>query len=116
MTKTLTLLFLLATPTTALAGHGESCQHGSSDHESHEKSERGHRSGGSGYKMHEMVFRMIAENGEELSLRLIELLGRLYQRTGRTPQAEALFELDLRLIAQKALRLICTFLQARTLQ
>ncbi len=68
MTKTLTLLFLLATPTTALAGHGESCQHGSSDHESHEKSERGHRSGGSGYKMHEMVFRMIAENGEELGV------------------------------------------------
>ena len=65
MTKTLALLFLLATPTTALAGHGE---HGSSDHESHEKAEQGYRSGGSGYKMHEMVFPMIAENGDELGV------------------------------------------------
>jgi Spy/CpxP family protein refolding chaperone len=70
MTKSLTLLLLLATPATALAGHGA---HGSSDQESpHEsardKSERGHRSGGSGFKMHELVFRMIAEKGEELGI------------------------------------------------
>lgn len=40
----------------------------------------------------EASYRVSAENGEELSLRLIELLGRLYQRTGRAPEAEALFE------------------------
>lgn len=40
----------------------------------------------------EASYRLSAENGEELSLRLIELLGRLYQRTGRDAEAEALFE------------------------
>ena len=68
MTKSLALLFLLATPTTALAGDGERCEHGSSDHKSDERAERGHRSGGSDFKMHEMVFRMIAEQGEELGV------------------------------------------------
>ncbi|MDP6604584.1 MAG: tetratricopeptide repeat protein [Rhodospirillales bacterium] len=40
----------------------------------------------------EASYRLSAEHGEELSLRLIELLGRLYQRTGRDAEAEALFD------------------------
>ena len=69
MTQSLALMILLATPATAFAGHGDgSSDHGSHDRCAYDKSERGHRSGGSGYKMHEKVFRMIAENGEELGV------------------------------------------------
>ncbi|MDP6786901.1 MAG: tetratricopeptide repeat protein [Rhodospirillales bacterium] len=40
----------------------------------------------------EAAYRGAAENGKGLSIRLVELLGNLYERTGRPEEAEALYE------------------------
>ncbi len=63
MTRTLAILSLLLLPAAAFAGHGE---HSECDHPTRPEHAAHGETGG--FKMHETVFRMIAEHGDDLGI------------------------------------------------